>query len=382
MLLKVNPYNWNLGTIEIKKYIEQLSPPYHFESILDNEEGYLFILLQNKKMIGWDCKKNRIIYGIHRFKIKIDNLYFWKQMTSFHQNNSLIANKIRTHVIRQFKYQSSCIHQTNTVIGIGGEYYVYFPFILGTNYIGISNHSCIIEDAIFNSRLYIQNDTHHLVNYNNIETFPILDISKRYFVIINISSIHQNQIEWIKDMDIEKLVIITCHSYHSKFPLLLKYFKCVGIKSFQNISGYVYILTFIKKIKYISLGSNCSVTYHLNKLGLRKKSYPFDWCRIHIHQIIDVLEHQFYLYEKIDYNTNVFDRTINIWNPYNGILIRTLKVDPNFNYISTVLPDGSLVSTSSDYSIKIWNLNDGSLIDRTYKLFSIFNCYTLRIVSI
>jgi hypothetical protein len=148
--------------------------------------------------------------------------------------------------------------------------------------------------------LYIQNDTHHLINYNNIETFPILDISKRYFVIINISSIHQNQIEWIKDMDIEKLVIITCHSYHSKFPLLLKYFKCVGIKSFQNISGYVYILTFIKKIKYISLGSNCSVTYHLNKLGLRKKSYPFDWCRIHIHQIIDVLEHQFYLYEKIE----------------------------------------------------------------------------------
>ena len=39
----------------------------------------------------------------------------------------------------------------------------------------------------------------------------------------------------------------------------------------------------------ISLGSNCSVTYQLNKLGLRMQAYPFDWVKISLNQLNNIL---------------------------------------------------------------------------------------------
>lgn len=46
-------------------------------------------------------------------------------------------------------------------------------------------------------------------------------------------------------------------------------------------------------MEYISLGSNCSVTYQLNKFHLRTQAYPFDWCKISLQQLIDVLSNNF-----------------------------------------------------------------------------------------
>lgn len=46
-------------------------------------------------------------------------------------------------------------------------------------------------------------------------------------------------------------------------------------------------------MEYISLGSNCSITYQLGKLGLRHNSYPFDWCRITLCQLILILKENF-----------------------------------------------------------------------------------------
>ncbi len=303
MLSKVNSYNWNLGTNDIKTYVETF-PSQPFETIYDNQNGCLLILLKNKEMFLWNMKEYKKIYGISRLRIFILNRYFWKQIDSFDQNNIMIANKIRKYVIQQF-----IPSKTNTIVGIGGEYYIYFPFIKGKEYIGISNHLSIIEDANFNSKFYIDSYSHHFVNYNEMNTFPILDDSKKYSIIMNVSSIHQNQMEWIKDMNIERFVIITCKSYRSKLRFLLKYFDMIDIKHFQNkngdfrekMSGQVSVLTFTKKNTFISLGSNCSVTYHLNQFHLRKKSYPFDWSRIHINQLIRVLEDDFSLYQQIEY---------------------------------------------------------------------------------
>ena len=53
---------------------------------------------------------------------------------------------------------------------------------------------------------------------------------------------------------------------------------------------------------YISLGSNCSVAYQLNKYGLRKTSYPFDWCCLNINQLINVLENDFEDFENFTIN--------------------------------------------------------------------------------
>jgi hypothetical protein len=59
---------------------------------------------------------------------------------------------------------------------------------------------------------------------------------------------------------------------------------------------------------YISLGGNCSITYHLIENNLREKAYPFDWCKISIKQLINILEHNFNNFvntielKKISYN--------------------------------------------------------------------------------
>jgi hypothetical protein len=49
----------------------------------------------------------------------------------------------------------------------------------------------------------------------------------------------------------------------------------------------------------ISLGSNCSVTYQLNKYNLRKQSFPFDWAKITIKQLNKVLENKFKDYDNV-----------------------------------------------------------------------------------
>ena len=47
------------------------------------------------------------------------------------------------------------------------------------------------------------------------------------------------------------------------------------------------------RMEYVSLGSNCSVTWWLNKLKLRKRAYPFDWANITIQQLNNVLNNKF-----------------------------------------------------------------------------------------
>jgi hypothetical protein len=42
-------------------------------------------------------------------------------------------------------------------------------------------------------------------------------------------------------------------------------------------------------MQYIGLGSNCSVTHWLNKLGLRSQALPFDWSSLTIRQLNSVL---------------------------------------------------------------------------------------------
>ena len=47
---------------------------------------------------------------------------------------------------------------------------------------------------------------------------------------------------------------------------------------------------------FISLGSNCSVTYQMIKYNIRTYAYPFDWCALTINQLIKILENDFLNY--------------------------------------------------------------------------------------
>jgi hypothetical protein len=49
----------------------------------------------------------------------------------------------------------------------------------------------------------------------------------------------------------------------------------------------------------VSLGSNCAVTYHLNRFGMRNQAYPFDWAKVPIKSLINVLENNFNNYTEL-----------------------------------------------------------------------------------
>jgi hypothetical protein len=53
-------------------------------------------------------------------------------------------------------------------------------------------------------------------------------------------------------------------------------------------------MAYTQCVEYISLGSDCSVAYQLDMLGLRKEAYPFDWIRCNrTEDIISLMENKF-----------------------------------------------------------------------------------------
>lgn len=74
----------------------------------------------------------------------------------------------------------------------------------------------------------------------------------------------------------------------------------------------------MNKYEFISLGSNCSACYQLNKFNLRNNAYPFDWVKINIYQLLNILQNDFIDYSdtiqfcKISNNHNIIDSDNNI----------------------------------------------------------------------
>ena len=84
--------------------------------------------------------------------------------------------------------------------------------------------------------------------------------------------------------------------------------------------------------EFICLGSNCSVTFQLNKFNLRNNSYPFDWSRINIYQLLNVLQNNFNHYHdtikfiKISKNHNIVDTHNNIIDQNSIILTNKYNI--------------------------------------------------------
>jgi hypothetical protein len=76
---------------------------------------------------------------------------------------------------------------------------------------------------------------------------------------------------------------------------------------------------------YVSLGGNCAVAYWLKEYNLRNEAFPFDWCKVSLQSLINVLENNFINYSDIKIkklSTNHIDfendkPTYIIQNPYN-----------------------------------------------------------------
>ncbi len=226
MLTKVTRLNYQFGTGMLIQIFE------HDNSILlaqDNLQGYA--LVSDGTNI-WTLNR-KFVKSSHPFiQIQVLGYRFIKSLESFDQNNLLIANKIRSHVIKLTKSSKSW----NQTLGIGGEFYIYFHFVQSKKFYGISNHQSIITDANINSPY----STNKLVDYSKLN---LCDVNPD-LIILNLSNIHTQVIQWIKShaTNLKKLIIITCSLPDSKLKLLASNFHIHTIKHFLNIKSWVTVI--------------------------------------------------------------------------------------------------------------------------------------------
>jgi len=227
MLTKVSHSDIKYGTYQIQEFYKNNTD---IDLIQDNLHGQLLIKNKSNKTYLFDYNKNKY-YSHNTIHVHWKNNIIIKHIISFDQNNSKIANQIRNYVLKE----CLTLGEINCVLGIGGEYYIYFPYISSKIYYGISNHPSIIIDANNN----IPYSSNCLVDYNSIKvnlyTSPDL-------IIVNVFNIHENIISWIKKFKFLKLIIIACNLSDSKLKLLDNSFKIKKIKYFKNYSSWIRII--------------------------------------------------------------------------------------------------------------------------------------------
>ena len=232
MLSKVLKNNVSFGTDAIKQFTKSND----FDVIHDNLDGLLLVKDKTDIYI-WNYKTNKR-YNCNRIKIEFNGKYFYKQIDSFDQNNVKQSKNIRKTVLTNFKF----IEKSDNILGIGGEYYLYFPFIKYEKYFGLTNHKSIVEDANYNCRYSINN----LVDYNSLQSFIKLDKTIKYDVIINVVNIHENIIKYVSSYNCKNIIIITCKPLENKIKMLQKYLILKKINHILNINSLITICLFEK----------------------------------------------------------------------------------------------------------------------------------------
>jgi hypothetical protein len=221
----------------IKKYPEQ---NFLIDKIQDNLNGYLLIKYKNGNIQMHNYYVNKF-YSHNKIKICLGEKYIIKQIDSFDQNNWLVGNKLRNYVINLIK-KNQYEYSINSILGIGGEYYLYWVFFPSIkNLIGISNNNTIINDAMLN----IPWSSNYFVNYNNLKTYPV--IIQTDLILINLSKINSNVIKYIIKINLKKIIIISCDLPDSKLKLLSDNFIIKKIKYFRNIDGLLRIIELVSK---------------------------------------------------------------------------------------------------------------------------------------
>jgi hypothetical protein len=245
MLSKVEYSNINFATDQIKEYCKN---KINIIKIQDNLKDSL--LVKTKEITYLFNYKNNKTYFYDKIQIEFNGHIIIKHIDSFDQNNILVANKLRKYVLSLLNTilvnnYNTILGNTilgNTIIGIGGEYYLYFPFIKATNYIGMSNHQSIIDDAKYN----VPYSINYLVDYNDYNKLPV--IKSVNIILVNLFNININIIYYISKIECNKIILISCNLPDSKLLLIQKYFKIISIKTFSNLSGFIKVFQLVRKL--------------------------------------------------------------------------------------------------------------------------------------
>ena len=221
------------------------------------------------------------------------NKIIFISLSSFQQNNKQMAHKIRNYI-------KDIIISFNSLICIGGESYMYGMVLIQGNIYHLTNSKAIYDDVNYNLQFYNKVIANKLVDYNDENQITIP--SNYYYCIINLSRLNINLIKKLNCCYLKKIIIINCH--HDDFWKKIKYltnYTLIKRKRFidYKIGYFVTVNIFVHKDNYISLGSNCAVAWNLKRYKLRHMSLPFDWANTKISNLIDVLQNNFSVYEKI-----------------------------------------------------------------------------------
>ncbi len=315
---------------------------------------------------------------------KFNNNYFFISDKSFLQNIK-IQKELRKYIIlflNDFLYcnNSSEINtfsnKLSTIVCIGGESYL---FGLSSNFNRIfhyTNSDFIYNDVIFNNTIYKKNIKNYLIDYNTYKF-----IKNGNILILNLAKLNINILNQCNKKFYKFIIIINCHHY--EFWKRIKYlnnYKLLSRKQFIVDNNY-FVTVSVLKYKYnipiyISLGNTCAIAYQLNKYGLRSLPFPFDWCKINIKQLNNVLSNNFNNYDnlnviKFSNSHKLFDSDDNTTGSY------LLKNSNNIIFAHELY-------SISDYNIELLKLNIKKRIKNFYNcknknLRFIINCSNIDI---
>lgn len=222
--------------------------------------------------------------------IRYVNTELFNKQLVFMSKKSFKQNKI---IKKSLRYDVSEYIQYKYLVCIGGESYL---FGLTNKYVTHINHYTnsiyIYNDTNLNNNIYKKSLNNNFINYNTFNNIVSGDI-----LILNLARLNIHLLHIINKRFYNKIIIINCHhiEFWKKIKLLSNY-KLISRK--QYISNLFFATVNILKYKFnlpkfISLGTTCTVAYQLNNLGLRTRSYPFDWTKFNIDNLNNVLENDF-----------------------------------------------------------------------------------------
>lgn len=234
----------HLATPNINKFYslhnDTMNP---IDRIQDNMDGYLLVTYKKSSPRLYNYHLNKW-YSHDKIQINFNGWKIIKQIDSFDQNNLIIGNQLRNWVLNKIKRINNIEDKITSMLGIGGEYYLYWVGLTNLNInklVGISNHKSIVEDAQFN----VPWSTNYFIDYNDLKKYP--KIISTDLILINLFQINVNLIKYVNKIKFKKIILIACNLPDTKLKLLVEYFKLVEIKYFMNFDNYLRVITMIKK---------------------------------------------------------------------------------------------------------------------------------------
>ena len=132
----------------------------------------------------------------------------------------------------------------------------------------------------------------------------------------------------------------------------------------------------------ISLGSNCAIAWQLKCHNLRKETYPFDWSKITLKQLINVLQNNFKDYTKLQVkklsdNHKYFQFENNFQFEHNFQNEHNFQFEHNFQNESSYILYNNYNITFAHELIDKNNIDElSSIIDRRVERFKLLNNVT------